>query len=274
MPQPRPRVVFVSDGHEITHRQMEALAALNDRGSMQKAAATLGLSTPVLHKYVREIEDKAETSLVTSTSRGSKLTPEGLELLKRFRAYELRLEDIATLRVAGTAVTERCLRSAATEISDRGKLCVVTIGTDDSNLRLVDEMRADLVVVDDALYAMDRAQDVPSEEVGTDTLMHRDAGERYALPTFGAQRLAFRYLKERDIPYEVVRTVHEPSLLNGSDLSYFVNRSLVRSGLVMEGEAKDQRWSQHSIVALKCSRHDDLAEFLEEAREAWVYRKG
>ncbi len=274
MPQPRPRVVFVSDGHEITHRQMEALTALNDKGSMQKAAAALGLSTPVLHKYVREIEDKADAQLVTSTSRGSKLTSAGLELLKRFRAYELRMEDPTILKVAGTAVSERCLRTAATVISDRGRQCIITIGTDDSNLRLADELRVDCVVVDDAMYAMDRAQESPSEEIGTDVLMLRDAGERYARLTFGAQRLAFRYLKERNIPYEVIRTIHEPSLLNDSDLSYFVNRSLVRAGLVMEQEAKDQHWSQHSIMALKCIDHEDLAGFLEEAREAWAYRKG
>ncbi len=274
MAQPKPRVIFVSDGHEITHRQMEALAALSDKGSMQKAAATLGLSTPVLHKYVREIEEKADTPLITSTSRGSTLTAAGLELLKRFRAYELRLEDQPLLRVAGTVVTERCLRTAATEISDKGTQCTVIIGTDDSNLRLADELRIDCVVVDDAMYAMDRAQELPSEEIGADMLMHRDAGERYAILTFGAQRLAYRYLKEKDIPYEIVRTVHEPSLLNGSDLSYFVNRSLVRAGTVNEQEAKDQRWSQHSIMALKCTEHDDMAGFLEEAREAWIYRKG
>ena len=37
----KPRVIFVADGKEITHRQMEALATLNDKGSMKKAAASL-----------------------------------------------------------------------------------------------------------------------------------------------------------------------------------------------------------------------------------------
>lgn len=274
MPGPKPRVIFVSDGVEITHRQMEALAAVNDKGSMQKAAALIGVSTPVLHKYVREIEQKSALALINSTSKGSRLTAEGLELLKRFKAYELRLEDPLVLRVAGTVVSQRCLLTAATELSDEGKKSVVTIADDDSNLRLMDEGRVDCVVLDDAMYAMERAVDVETEEIGSDMLLQKDVGLKYALLTFGAQRLAFRYLSEKGIPYEIARTIHEPSILNRTDLSYFVNKSLVRTGIVMEEGAKDQRWSLHSIPALKCTEHEDLGQFLEEAREAWVYRKG
>lgn len=274
MPGPKPRVIFVSDGLEITHRQMEALSSLHEKGSMQKAAASLGVSTPVLHKYVREIEEKTDLALVSSTSKGSTLTSEGLELLRRFRAYELRLEDEELLRVAGTIISQRCLLSAATELSDRGGDCVVTIANDESNLRLMDERRVDCVVLDDAMYAMERAADVETEEIGSDMLMQKDVGPRYALLTFGAQRLAFRYLEERDIPHEIARTIHEPSILNKTDLSYFVNRSLVRAGIVLEGEAKDQRWSMHSITALKCTDRAEAEQFLEAAREAWIYRKG
>ena len=141
MTDPRPRVVFVSDGQEITHRQMEALAALNAKGSMKGAASALGISTPVLHKYVREVEEKAGESLIVSTSKGSRLTAAGLALLKRFNAYELRLKDEPGLRVAGTVVTQKCLLAAATELSDNGVACTVTISNDDANLRLMEEMR-------------------------------------------------------------------------------------------------------------------------------------
>ena len=270
----RPRVVFVSDGQEITHRQMEALAALHAKGSMQKAAASLDLSTPVLHKYVREIEEKADASLVTSTSKGSKLTQAGVELLERFKAYELRLEDQPVLRVAGTVVTERCLLTAATELSDAGKDVAVTIATDESNLRLIREKRVDCVLLDDALYAMDEASQMQSAEIGTDMLLLRESGRRFAKLSFGAQRLAFRYLTEKDVPHDVVRTIHEPTMLDRTDLSYFVNKSLIRTGIVKAEGARDQKWSVHSIIALKCSEHDDLEAFIEEASEDWLYRKG
>jgi len=270
----KPRVVFVSDGKEITHRQMEALAALLVKGSMKKAADLIGVSTPVLHKYVREVEEKAEASLVVSTSKGSRLTDAGLELLKRFRAYELRLRDDPVLRVAGTVVTERCLLSAATELSDGGVQCRVTISTDEVNMRLMDEMRLDCVILDDAMFAMEKSQDVQSAEIGSDMLLLKETGSRYARLGFGAQRLAFRYLDEKDIPHDVVRTIYEPTMVDRTDLSYFVNKSLVRNGIVRADGSKDQKWSIHAVIALQCSENENIPAYLEEAREAWLYRKG
>jgi molybdate transport repressor ModE-like protein len=270
----RPRVVFVSEGQEITHRQMEALAALHEKGSMKKAADAIGVSTPVLHKYVREIEVKADANLIASTSKGSRLTEAGLELLRRFRAYELRLKDEEVLRVAGTVVTERCLLSAATELSDNGIACHVTISTDEMNMRLMDEMRLDCVILDDAIFAMEKAQDIQSAEIGSDMLLLKEMGSRYARLGFGAQRLAFRYLDEKGIPHDVVRTIYEPTMVDRTDLSYFVNKSLVRNGIVRGDGAKDQKWSIHSVMALQCSENENIPAFLEEAREAWLYRKG
>ncbi len=274
MTDPKPKVVFVSDGNEVTHRQLEALKALHAKGSMQKAAASIGVSTPVLHKYVRQVESKTDLRIVSTTSKGSRLTRSGRELLRRFEAYERRLEDGRDLRVAGTPITERCVLSAATELSDHGRACRVVISTDEENLRLLEEMRVDCVLLDDAMLAMERAQEVEAEEIGTDMLLWKDAGMRFARLAFGAQRLGFRYLKEKDIPNEVARVIQEPTMLDRTDLSYFVNKSLVRNGVVRADRARDQKWSLHSIVALKCTEHDDLPMFLEEASEAWIYRKG
>jgi len=270
----KPKVVFVNDGQEITLRQMQALAALAERGSMKKAADALGVSTPVLYKYVREVEERADSTLVSSTSKGSKLTAAGRELLSRFKAYERRLEDDKVLKVAGTIVSQRCVLAAATELSDDNIPCKVIIGTDEDNLRLMDERRVDCVVLDDAAFAMERASEMPTSEIGSDLLLQRDQGQRYAQLSFGAQRLAFRYLKEKGMPFEIARRIMEPTFVDRTDLSYFINRSLARTGIVKAEGAKDQRWSIHSITALQCSEHDDLARFLEEAREAWVYHKG
>ncbi len=270
----KPRVIFVSEGHEITHRQMQALAELNLKGSMKKAAASLGISTPVLHKYIHEVEEKADLELVTTTSTGSRLTKDGLELLKKFGEFELRLQDDEHLRVAGTIVSQRSVLVAASEISQAGKVCMVTIATDEQNLRLMREGRVDCVVFDDAINAMENAPERDVCEIGTDMLMHRDNGPRHARMAFGAQRIAFRHLDEQEIPHEVVRMFHEPTMVDRTELSYFINRSLVRTGVVKAVGAKDAPWSLHSISALQCSEHGDLPAFLEEAREAWIYRKG
>lgn len=267
-------MIFVADGKEITHRQMEALATLDEKGSMKKAAAALDISTPVLHKYIHEIEEKADADLVITTSRGSRLTEDGLHLLRRFGEYELRLKDDEHLRIAGTAVSQRCILTAASELSAEGRNCVVTISTDETNLRMVKEGRIDCVVFDDALFAMENIPEGDSVEIGSDMLMHRDNGPRHARLAFGAQRLAFRHLDEQEIPHEVVRMIFEPTMVDRTELSFFVNHSLVRTGVVKAIGAKDQPWSMHSIVALKHTEHPDLPSFIDEAREAWIYRKG
>ena len=270
----RARVVFVSEGQEITHRQLEALVALGEKGTMTKAAKALGVSTPVLYKYVKEAEDKAGAALVSSTSRGSRLTADGLDLLRRFKASELRLSEDATLQVAGTLVSERCVLTAATALSEKGVQCRVRISCDEENLRAMDEMRADCIVLDDAMYAMERAPEAPGMEIASDVLLHRDAGCCYDRLAFGAQRLGFRQLEQRGVKYEVARTVWEPALLDSTEHSYFVDKSLVRRGVIKASGAKEQRWSVHSVIALECSQHPDLATFVAEARRAGLYPKG
>ena len=270
----RPRVVFVTDSGEISLRQMQALISLHEKGSMKKAAQAMGISTPVLYKYVREVEVRAGSKLINTSSRGSELTEDGVELIGRFRALELRLEDQRPLRIACTLVSERCVLTAASYLSKAGVPSVVSISTDEANLRSVDERRADCIVLDDALYAMERSIDTVATEIGSDLLLHRDAGKKYARLAFGAQRLGFRHLESNRVPFQIAQDIFEPSLLDQTDLSYFVNRSLVRRGVVKASGAREQKWSVHSVVAIPCAGHPDLPAFLGEASRIGLYPKG
>ncbi len=270
----RARAALVVDGENITHRQLVALSALKRRGSMKKAAEELGISTPVLYKYIREVEAKIGVSLVESNSKGSKLTVQGMELIDRFASYEKRLDDQPQLKVAGTLVSESCLLTAATALSKKGIDCSIWISTDDENLRMADQGIMDCMVLDDALFAMERSQEVVGTEVGSDLLLHRDSGPRYLNLAFGAQRLGFRHLEEKKVEHQVVFKVFEPAMLDYTELSYFVNRSLVRRGIVKAEDATEQRWSIHSIMAIPFSDHADVAAFIDEARRAGLYPKG
>ena len=274
MAEARPKVVFVADGGEVTRRQMEALVALHERGTMKGAARAIGVSAPVLYKYVREVEAKVGASLVRSSSRGSRLTAEGAELVGRLKAYELRLGDDRALRVAGTLVSEQCLLSAASAVSAKGVTCSVAIAPDQANLRAMDERRVDCIILDDAMYAMERAPEAEGTEVGSDLLLHRDAGCCHVRLAWGAQRLGFRQLEQNGVPFDVERELWEPALLDRTDRSYFVNRSLVRRGIVKAAGAREQPWSVHAIIALPCSEHPDLPLFLKEARRVGLYPKG
>lgn len=268
-----PRVVMVTEDGEITNRQLEALAAVRDHGSMKKAAVALGISTPVLYKYVKEVEARCGESIVRSDSRGTVLTPAGAELLARLEALRLRTEDRGSIHAAGTLVSELCLLSAASALAQRGVECRVTISTDEENLRLMDERRVDCVIVDDPLMAMELAERVEGVEIGPDMLLLRRAGEEFVRLAFGAQRLGFRYLEQENVKHSIVRNIFEPALLDRTDLSYFVNRSLVRRGILKAQGAEEQDWSAHAIMALPCSPHADNDEFVAHARRAGIYPK-
>ncbi|UCE80508.1 MAG: LysR family transcriptional regulator [Methanobacteriota archaeon] len=269
-----PRVVLVTENGEITNRQLEALAAVRDMGSMKKAAASLGISAPVLYKYVKEAESRCDETVVRSDSRGTKLTPFGEELLNRLDALRLRTQDRDSIHVAGTLVSELCLLSAASALARRGIECRVTISTDKENLRLMDEQRVDCVILDDPLRAMELAEKAEGVEIGTDLLLMRRSGKNFIRLAFGAQRLGFRYLEQEGIEFHVSDMIFEPALLDRTELSYFVNRSLVRRGILSAKGALEQGWSTHAIMALSCSDHDDNREFLAQAMRAGIYPKG
>lgn len=268
------RATLIADGAEVTRRQIDALRAVADTGSMRRAAGALGISTPVLHKYVREAEARVGAELVSSSSKGTALTADGRALLRAFGSFELRLKDEDGVRVAGTLVSERCVLTAATALSASGAACRVWISTDEENLRMMDEGRLDCVVLDDALYAMERADMFDGAEVGSDVLLHRQSGPDYLRLAFGAQRLAFRHLEQRGVGHRVVHTAFEPAVLDTTDLSYFVNRSLVRRGIVRALGAREQKWSAHSVVAVPCSESTGAERFVSEARRAGLYPKG
>jgi DNA-binding transcriptional LysR family regulator len=268
------RTVLVADGVEVTRRQLEALVAVAEEGSMRKAAAALGISTPVLHKYVKEAEARTGSELASSSSKGTALTADGRALLRAFEAFELRLSDEEGLRVSGTLVSERCVLTAATALSASGTPCRVWISTDEENLRAMDEGRLDCVVLDDALHAMERADMFEGTEVGGDVLLHRPTGPDYVRLAFGAQRLAFRHLEQRGVEHRVTCMAFEPAVLDTTDLSYFVNRSLVRRGIVRAHGAREQRWSAHSVMAVPCSDDPVVERFVTEARRAGLYPKG
>jgi len=269
----RPRIVFVTEEGDITHRQLEALAAVAARGSMKRAAASLGISTPVLYKYVKEVEERVGERLVRSDSRGTKLTAAGLGLIGRAEALRLRSEDRPSLHVAGTLVSELCLLSAASALAGQGIDCRVTVSTDEENLRMADERRVDCVILDDPLWAMERGESVDGVEVGSDLLLLRRTGSDFARLAFGAQRLGFRQLEQEGVEFSITRRLFEPALLDRTDLSYFVNRSLVRRGILAAEGAVEQPWSVHPILAVPCSEHRDIDEFIAQARRSGIYPK-
>ena len=86
----------------LTLRQLQALLAISDAGSIGAAARELGVTQPVLSRIIAQLERSAGVSLVRRGARGTVLTPSGLALAGRARTISAELkrceEDLQLMR--------------------------------------------------------------------------------------------------------------------------------------------------------------------------------
>jgi len=86
----------------LTLRQLQALLAIADAGSIGAAARELGVTQPVLSRILAQLERSAGVSLVRRGARGTVLTPSGMSLAARARTIAAELkrceEDLQLMR--------------------------------------------------------------------------------------------------------------------------------------------------------------------------------
>jgi len=86
----------------ITLRQLQALLAISDSGSIGAAARRLNVTQPVLSRIVAQLERSAGVSLLARGPRGTVLTPSGKSLAARARTISAELkrceEDLQLMR--------------------------------------------------------------------------------------------------------------------------------------------------------------------------------
>ena len=68
------RAEVVINGEAVTYRQLEALEAVSRTGSMASASREMGVSVPVVHRYISNIEVAAGEPVTQSTPMGTVLT--------------------------------------------------------------------------------------------------------------------------------------------------------------------------------------------------------
>jgi DNA-binding transcriptional LysR family regulator len=239
------------NGAELTRRQLEALCALSEEGSQKAAAHRLGISTPVLHRYLHEAQRRAQVTLLKSTPTGTLLTAEGDEIVTEYLSLRMRMGRARLPVAGGTIISEELLLRALSE-SEGAEGFEAIISTDERNLRDLRAGLMDIVVLDDPLHAMDLVG-VEWEQVGEDRLLHVDRGDRHASFRFGAQRIGFRHLQTLGRRFEVARSYLSLQSLDASGLSYFVNESLAaRKGLRVKSST-DPDLLRHQIVAVRRS---------------------
>jgi len=232
----------------LTARQLEALRAVYEEGSQNRAAARLGIATPVLNRYLGKIEAKAGMDLLVATPRGTTLNDEGEQIALEYIALSRRVTPSGGTVVGGTIITEEMLLVAMTSADPEGE-CELIISDDKRNLKDFSAGLMDLLVLDDPMHLYD-LEGVSWQEVTTDRLLHVDHGPRYASWMYGAQRIGFRHLDSIGAEHTVVRSFRSPELMASSGLSYFVNESLaLRRGLRIRSDT-DPAKLIHQICAV------------------------
>lgn len=235
------------NGRPVTTRQLEALLAVQETGSQTAAARKLGISVPVIHKYLSSIEEAAGAPILKTTPAGSKLTEEGQEIADVARSMDCRCERERGFTVCCSPVTEDLMMSVISSLRIPGANIVVS--GDEYNIGMLREDRADLAIIDDPLYLFD-ADEFEMDEIGYMGMVLVDNGPSFIRYKYGAQRVAFMFLDSEDREYTIEsETFSLPELL-GSNKSFFVDEYLLTRKNLRLKSAVDPKMLRHAITAL------------------------
>jgi len=243
-----PSVALRIEGQRLTPRQLEVLVAVYEEGSQNKAAARLGISTPVLHRYIAQIEGKLSCPLITTSSSGSRLNELGERIVMEYEALAHRMRRDRTTVIGGTIITEELLLNALSRVDPEGN-CELIISDDARNLKDFRAGMMDIVILDDPMHLFD-LEGVIWQEITADRLLHVDNGSQYVRFMYGAQRIGFRHLDALGVEYSIEHSYRSIPALLASGRSFFINESLaLRKGLRIKS-ATDPAYLEHRINAV------------------------
>ena len=237
----------VINGKTVTVRQIEALMAVADTGSQNAAARRLGISVPVLHKYVSQIEDAAGEPVVKTTPSGSVLTSAGRKIVDLARSMEYRCNTDRDFTVCCSPVTEDIMMSVVSAMKIPNIHMIVS--DDEYNIRMMRENRADLAIIDDPLYLFD-AEEFMMDEIGYMGMVYVDNGPSFIRYKYGAQRVAFMYLDSVQKSYTVDAETFSISELIASNKSFFVDEFMLTRRNLRLKSAVDPKSIRHAITAI------------------------
>lgn len=250
----------VINGKSVTSRQLEALLAVQDTGSQTAAARKLGISPPVLHKYISFIEEAAGAPVVKSTPSGTRLTAEGLEIAEVARSMGYRCDTERGFTVCCSPVTEDLMMSVISSVRIPGASIVVS--DDEYNIRMMREGRADLAIIDDPLYLFD-AEEFQMEEIGYMGMVLVDNGPNFIRYRYGAQRVAFMFLDSEDREYKIDSETFSLAELLGSNKSFFVDEFLLTRRNLRLKSAVDPKMLRHAITAIYRTETRNIAKVMK-----------
>ena len=234
------------NGRNISSRQLEVLSAINRLGSKTAAAKELGISPPVVQRYMAQMEDVAETRLMASTPNGTELTEMGLRLLEIADMTECRCTDTREFTISCSPVTEELVMQA---VSNTKVKASIIVSDDYTNIRSLKQGMSDMIILDDP-QLLSEVDDYEWLDVGYMDMIHVDNGPSYIRYRYGAQRIAYEQLELMGVKYSIDAETYLLSDLMDSNKSFFVDEYLLqRKGLKIKS-ATDKRLLRHSITAV------------------------
>lgn len=261
-----PSVTLRVGGALLTERQLQVIRAVYEERSQNRAAMKLGVSAPVLNRYLGQIEAKVGTKLAVTTPRGTRLNEMGEDIALEYMALTRRLAPATGIVVGGSIVTEELLLRALTRADPRGE-CALIISDDKRNLEDFQAGLMDMIVLDDPL-SLYELEGVKWQVVASDRLLHVDRGPRYARFMYGAQRIGFRHLESIEVEHRIERYYRSPDLMVASGLSFFLNESLaMRKGLKVRSDTDPDKLA-HKISAVYRKETAPAMKILAELRRA------
>lgn len=248
------------NGHTVTARQIEVLAAVHSEGSKTAAARRLGISVPVVHRYIASVESSTGIGLISSTPGGTVLTQEGMRIVETARMMELRFRGERRTTFACTPVTEELMMSVISSV----KMDADLVTSDDSvNIRALREGLVDMILLDDPVHLFD-LEGYQWADVGSMDMVHVDRGRSYMMYRYGAQRIAYMHLDAIGADYTVEGETLSLRDLMDSGKSFFVDEILlVREGIRLRS-ATEPRLLRHMINAVYRKDGDDVSKVLNE----------
>ena len=236
------------NGQAFSYKFFQALQLISQTWSQRKAAKELGISAPVLNRRILEAEGKLGFKVVESTGAGSELTSQGIEILESHRRYLTKMEPNKKPVICGGHISSGLLATLAAEFDLDA---VIYSSDDESSFYLAQKEFLDILALDDPLIAFQGDLDFtpiafdhlvlvssPGDEISK---LEELINSQFIEVSSSSQRLAWKTLQDRKIPFEIIKEVKSPFeayklVENGDNIHTFLNASFFSGSDILEEE--------------------------------------
>ena len=246
----KPKIELDINGYIYNYKLFESLKSLQKTQSIRKTSEKLNLSHSALDRKIKNAENKLGFKLVKNNyGSGSTLTKEGLNLIKIYNQYQIRLNESNKINIAGGHIVSGLLESISNDIPFD---ISVFSSDDESAFELGKRNLIDILALDDPLIGFQNNLDFTA--IGYDylTLVSNNKsspiktiedlnGKNFVSVKGSAQRLVWDTLKQKHVKFNIIKEVKSQFdafkiVKNNSDLYTFLNASYFHGNDILKVE--------------------------------------